>query len=166
MCQLGTCPSSVVCRSWLDVLKLKPKLVLSWGPSWPHVGGLGASWDTLRRSSGDLKAMLSHAKASSPPAQRAASEPVSKNRCAFAFNMFICLQIACMILLTAVPLDWFACLLFVFISFLVLTWSLCFICLQNSCMMLLTVVPLIWFACLLFVFFSERFPFICRAGFC
>ena len=48
---------------------------------------------------------------------------------------------------------------------LVLTWSLCFICLQNSCMMLLTVVPLIWFACLLFVFFSERFPFICRAGF-
>jgi len=31
-------------------------------------------------------------------------------------------------------------------------------------MMLLTVVPLIWFACLLFVFFSERFPFICRAG--
>ena len=49
---------------------------------------------------------------------------------------------------------------------LVLTWSLCFICLQNSCMMLLTVVPLIWFACLLFVFFSERFPFICRAGLC
>ena len=107
---------------------MKPKLVLSWGLSWPHVGGLGASWDTLRRSSGDLKAMLSHAKASSPPAQRAASEPVSKNRCAFAFNMFICLQIACMILLTAVPLD--------------------------------------WFACLLFVFFSERFPFICRAGLC
>ena len=106
---------------------MKPKLVLSWGPSWPHVGGLGASWDTLRRSSGGLKAMLSHAKASSPPAQRAASEPVSKSRCAFAFNMFICLQIACMILLTAVPLD--------------------------------------WFACLLFVFFSERFPFICRAGF-
>ena len=116
MCQLGTCPSSVVCRSWLDVLKLKPKLVLSWGPSWPHVGGLGASWDTLRRSSGGLKAMLSHAKASSPPAQRAASEPVSKNRCAFGFNMFICLQIACMILLIAVPLDWFACLLFVFFS--------------------------------------------------
>ena len=106
---------------------MKPKLDLSWGLSWPHVEGLGASWDTLRRSSGDLKAMLSHAKASSPPAQRAASEPVSKSRCAFAFNMFICLQIACMILLTAVPLD--------------------------------------WFACLLFVFFSERFPFICRAGF-
>ena len=95
---------------------MKPKLVLSWGPSWLHVGGLGASWDTLRRSSGGLKAMLSHAKASSPPAKRAASEPVSKNRCAFAFNMFICLQIACMILLTAVPLDWFACLLFVFLS--------------------------------------------------
>ena len=107
---------------------MKPKLVWSWGPSWLHVGGLGASWDTLRRSSGDLKAMLSHAKASSPPAQRAANAPVSKNRCAFAFNMFICLQIACMILLTAVPLD--------------------------------------WFACLLFVFFSERFPFICRAGLC
>ena len=107
---------------------MKPKLVLSWGPSWPHVGGLGASWDTLRRSSGGLKAMLSHAKASSPPAQRAASEPVSKNRCAFAFNMFIRLQIACMMLLIVVPLD--------------------------------------WFACLLFVFFSERFPFICRAGFC
>ena len=69
---------------------MKPKLVLSWGLSWPHVGGLGASWDTLRRSSGGLKAMLSHAKASSPPAQRAASEPVSKSRCAFAFNMFIC----------------------------------------------------------------------------
>ena len=107
--------------SWFHVgpfleLKMKPKLVLSWGPSWPHVGGLGASWDTLRRSSGGLKAMLSHAKASSPPAQRAASEPVSKSRCAFAFNMFICFQIACMILLTAVPLDWFACLLFVFFS--------------------------------------------------
>ena len=71
-------------------LKLKSKLDLSWGLSWPHVGGLGASWDTLRRSSGGLKAMLSHAKASSPPAQRAASEPVSKSRCAFAFNMFIC----------------------------------------------------------------------------
>ena len=71
-------------------LKLRPKLDLSWGLSWPPVGGLGASWDTLRRSSGDLKAMLSHAKASSPPAQRAASEPVSKSRCAFAFNMFIC----------------------------------------------------------------------------
>ena len=72
-----------------------------------------------------------HAKASSPPAKRAASEPVSNNRCVFG-----------------------------------LKWSLCFICLQNSCMMLLTVVPLIWFACLLFVFFSERFPFICRAGLC
>ena len=77
--------------SWLHVgrlleLKLKPKLDLSWGQTWPHVGGLGASWDTLRRSSGGLKAMLSHAKASSPPAQRAASEPVSKNRCAFAFR--------------------------------------------------------------------------------
>ena len=69
---------------------MKPKLVLSSGPSWLHVGGLGTSWDTLRRSSGGLKAMLSHAKASSPPAQRAASEPVSKSRCAFAFNMFIC----------------------------------------------------------------------------
>ena len=95
---------------------MKPKLDLSWGLSWPPVGGLGASWDILRRSSGDLKAMLSHAKASSPPAQRAASEPVSKNRCAFAFNIFTRLQIACMILLTAVPLDWFACLFFVFLS--------------------------------------------------
>ena len=106
---------------------MKPKLDLSWGQSWPHVGGLGACWGILRRCLDDLKAMLSHAKASSPPAQRAASEPVSKNRCAFAFNMFIRLQIACMMLLTVVPLD--------------------------------------WFACLLFVFFSERFPFICRAGF-
>ena len=95
---------------------MKPKLDLSWGLSWPHVGGLGASWGILRRSSGDLKAMPSHAKASSPPAQRAASEPVSKSRCAFAFNMFICLQIACMMLLTVVLLDWFACLLFVFFS--------------------------------------------------
>ena len=69
---------------------LKPKLDLSWGLSWPHVGGLGACWGILRRCLDDLKAMLSHAKASSPPAQRAASEPVSKNRCAFAFNMFIC----------------------------------------------------------------------------
>ena len=106
---------------------MKLKLDLSLGLSWPHVGGLGACWGILRRSSGDLKAMPSHAKASSPPAQRAASEPVSKNRCAFAFNMFIRLQIACMMLLIVGPLD--------------------------------------WFACLLFVFFSERFPFICRAGF-
>ena len=73
---------------------MKPKLDLSWGLSWPHVGGLGACWDTLRRSSGGLKAMLSHAKASSPPAQRAASEPVSKNRCAFASNMFTLLQLS------------------------------------------------------------------------
>ena len=135
MCQLGTCPSSVVCRSWSDVASAFAFLS-----------------QTCTRQS-ELAA------------SRAASEPVPNNRCAFAFNMFICFQIACMMLLTAVPLDWFACLLFVFISFLVLTWSLCFICLQNSCMMLLTVVPLIWFACLLFVFFSERFPFICRAGF-
>ena len=69
---------------------MKPKLDLSWGLSWPHVGGLGACWGILRRCLDDLKAMLSHAKASSPPAQRAASEPVSKSRCAFAFNMFIC----------------------------------------------------------------------------
>ena len=61
--------------SWLHVgrllePKLKPKLDLSWGLSWPPVGGLGASWDTLRRSSGDLKAMFSHAKASSSQCRR------------------------------------------------------------------------------------------------
>ena len=50
---------------------MKPKLDLSWGLSWPHVGGLGACWGILRRCLEDLKAMLSHAKASSPPAQLA-----------------------------------------------------------------------------------------------
>ena len=66
--------------------------------------------------------MLLHAKASSPPAKPAASEPVSKNPRAYAFNMFttyafnICFQIACTMLVTLVPLDWFACLLFVFFS--------------------------------------------------
>ena len=86
-------------RSWFHVgpllePKLKPKLDLSWGLSWPHVEGLGASWGILRRGLDDLKAMLSHAKASSPPAQRAASEPVSKNRCAFAFNVFTMSQVS------------------------------------------------------------------------
>ena len=34
-----------------------------------------------------------HAKASSPPAKRAASEPVSNNRCALGFNMVIVLHL-------------------------------------------------------------------------
>ena len=88
ICQLGTCPSSVVCRSWLDLAS------------------------------------------------------------AFTFLSQTCTR-QC----RTIDAHW------------VLTWWLCFICLQNACMMLLIVVPLIWFACLLFVFFSERFPFICRAGF-
>ena len=137
MCQLGTCPSSVVCRSWSDVASAFAFLS-----------------QTCTRQS-ELAAREAGG-------ERASAEQSMR----ICFQLFICFQIACMMLLTAVPLDWFACLLFVFISFLVLTWSLCFICLQNSCMMLLTVVPLIWFACLLFVFFSERFPFICRAGLC
>ena len=60
-----------------------------------------------------------HAKASSPPAKRAASEPVSKNRCAFGFNKFTLLQllqISCTMLVTVVPLAWSACLLFVLFS--------------------------------------------------
>ena len=75
-----------------------------------------------------------HVKASSPPAKRAASEPVSKNPRAYAFNMF--------------------------------TTNAFNNCFQIACTMLVTLVPLDWFACLLFVFFSERFPFICRAGLC
>ena len=125
--------------SWLHVgrlleLKLRPKLDLSWDLSWPHVGGLGACWGILRRCLDDLKAMLPHVKASSPPAKRAASEPVSKNPRACAFTMF--------------------------------TTNAFNICFQIACTMLVTLVPLDWFACLLFVFFSERFPFICRAGLC
>ena len=75
---------------------MKPKLDLSWGLSWPHVGGLGACWGILRRCLDDLKAMP------------AASEPLSKNPCAYASNMFttyafnICLQIACTMLVTSV----------------------------------------------------------------
>ena len=100
--------------------------------------------------------------------KRAASEPVSNNRCAFGFNMVTVLHLSLDFLHDAPHCSAarLVRMLVVCLSFLVLTWSLCFICLQNSCMMLLTVVPLIWFACLLFVFFSERFPFICRAGLC
>ena len=33
---------------------MEPKLDLSWGLSWPHVGGLGASWGVLGHSSAIL----------------------------------------------------------------------------------------------------------------
>ena len=147
-------------RSWGGLGRSWGDLGWSWGGiwkvlgrSWGVLGGLGAilrrSWWSLGASfeesmsnpclgvafaSSTVATKLSHANASSPPAKRAATEPVSKNPRAYAFNMF--------------------------------TTNAFNNCFQIACTMLMTLVPLDWFACLLFVFFSERFPFICRAGLC
>ena len=102
MCQLGTCPSSVVCRSWLDVASAFAFLS-----------------QTCTRQS-ELAAREAGG-------ERASVEQSMR----IWFKMVIVLHLSSEFLHDA-----------------------------PHCS------ALIWFACLLFVFFSERFPFICRAGLC